>query len=89
MVPAPAVVWCVVVKPYSTNVVQGVREHPHRVDRQQGGHQGQESQGQVYRVPPQEEPSGTKCPAIHHKCSSDILFFLLSPPQSLSVEDFN
>ena len=46
----------------SSNVVQGVREHPHRVDRQQGGHQGQESQGQVHRVPPQKEPSGAKCP---------------------------
>ena len=38
--------------------MQSLREHPHRVDGQQGGHQGQEGQGQVHCLPPQEEPSG-------------------------------
>ena len=36
---------------------QGLREHTHRVDREQGGHQGQEGQGQEHCVPPKEESS--------------------------------
>ena len=40
---------------------QGLREHPYRVDWQQGGHQGQEGEGQVNRVPQKEEP-----PVLRH-----------------------
>ena len=38
-----------------------LREHPHRAVRQQGRHQGPQGQGQVHRVPPQEEP-----PVLRH-----------------------
>ena len=51
--------------PFESSFVQGLREHPHCVDRQQGGHQGQEGQGKVHRLPPQEESPGEEFKNIH------------------------
>ena len=35
-----------------------LREHPHRALRQQGGHQGPQSQGQVDCLSQEKEPAG-------------------------------
>ncbi len=43
-----------------------VRKHPHRAVRQQSRHQGQKGQGQVDRVPQEEEPAGKRCDTHTH-----------------------
>ena len=47
--------------------LQSVREHSHCADRQQGGHQGPQGQGQVHRLPQEEEP-----PVLRHICQVQL-----------------
>ena len=51
---------------------QGVREYSHCFDWQQGGYQGQEGQGQIHLLPPQEEPP----PVLWHLCQVQCQWLL-------------